>query len=262
MTWQTNQSSNHSSPFQIEISPLPNISLDMWMETDSAAHAMGKKGLSKRESEVLRWVARGKTNGEIGTILSISSRTVSKHLENIYEKLGVESRTAAVVEMLDLLKESQYDHGMPGTDSEYMTPWKKVLLVDHDSRVRSVLRGALESHGYACEEVEHGSAALAWLETRQADLVIMDGKIRGPGSLPFLQRLQSQLNNEAPPVVVHTHNSINKNVKEKALQSGVYAILTKPCTFRELLSTVAQAIEESRPSPINTSFSSHYQRAG
>lgn len=52
-------------------------------------------GLTRREAEVLRWVAQGKTNTEIGAILSLSSRTVQTHLEHIFEKLGVETRTAA-----------------------------------------------------------------------------------------------------------------------------------------------------------------------
>jgi DNA-binding NarL/FixJ family response regulator len=51
--------------------------------------------LTSREREVLNWLARGKSNAEIGTILGISSATVGKHLEHIYPKLGVENRTAA-----------------------------------------------------------------------------------------------------------------------------------------------------------------------
>lgn len=53
--------------------------------------------LTAREAEVLSWVARGKTNVEIGIILGLSDRTVDKHLEHILEKLGVETRTAAAV---------------------------------------------------------------------------------------------------------------------------------------------------------------------
>ncbi len=53
-------------------------------------------GLSEREMEVLGWAARGKTNPEIGVILNISRRTVQKHLEHVYLKLGVENRMAAV----------------------------------------------------------------------------------------------------------------------------------------------------------------------
>ena len=51
--------------------------------------------LTLREREVLRWLARGKANAEIGEILGISAATVGKHLEHIYPKLGVENRTAA-----------------------------------------------------------------------------------------------------------------------------------------------------------------------
>jgi len=52
--------------------------------------------LTVREREVLQWVAAGKTNSQIAEILSASPRTIGKHLENIYAKLGVETRTAAV----------------------------------------------------------------------------------------------------------------------------------------------------------------------
>jgi len=52
-------------------------------------------GLTPREKEVLVWVAMGKTNVEIGSIMSLSVRTVEKHLQNIFQKLGVETRTAA-----------------------------------------------------------------------------------------------------------------------------------------------------------------------
>lgn len=52
-------------------------------------------GLTLRESEVLYWVAKGKTNRDIGDILGASPATVKKHLERIHTKLGVETRTAA-----------------------------------------------------------------------------------------------------------------------------------------------------------------------
>ena len=51
--------------------------------------------LTKREAEVLTWVAHGKSNAEIATILEVRTKTVDKHLERIYPKLGVENRTAA-----------------------------------------------------------------------------------------------------------------------------------------------------------------------
>ena len=59
------------------------------------AEALVGLGLSRRETEVLAWVAEGRSNAEIGTILGTSGRTVGKHLERIYQRLGVETRTAA-----------------------------------------------------------------------------------------------------------------------------------------------------------------------
>jgi DNA-binding CsgD family transcriptional regulator len=53
--------------------------------------------LTPREREVLDWVAAGKTNRDVAAILGASPRTVEKHLERIFEKLGVETRTAAVM---------------------------------------------------------------------------------------------------------------------------------------------------------------------
>lgn len=51
--------------------------------------------VTSREAEVLLWIAKGKTNREIGQILELSPRTVNKHLEQIFRKLGVENRTSA-----------------------------------------------------------------------------------------------------------------------------------------------------------------------
>ena len=59
--------------------------------------------LTAREAEVLYWVMRGKTNRDIGEILSLSPRTVHKHLEHVFEKLGVETRTAAAALALQRL---------------------------------------------------------------------------------------------------------------------------------------------------------------
>lgn len=51
--------------------------------------------LTGREAEVLFWIARGKSNKDISSVLQISPRTVNKHLEQIFEKLGVENRASA-----------------------------------------------------------------------------------------------------------------------------------------------------------------------
>lgn len=62
-----------------------------------------KLALTSRESEVLLWISRGKSNREIGEILSISPRTVNKHLEQVFVKLGVENRAAAAARAVRLL---------------------------------------------------------------------------------------------------------------------------------------------------------------
>ncbi len=58
--------------------------------------------LTLRECEVMHWLARGKTDADIAALLSISPRTVQKHLEHVYVKLGVETRTAAVMRALQM----------------------------------------------------------------------------------------------------------------------------------------------------------------
>ncbi len=60
--------------------------------------------LTRKEAEVLYWVCKGKTSPDIGDILGSSPRTVNKHLEHIYEKLGVENRTAAANVAMEKLR--------------------------------------------------------------------------------------------------------------------------------------------------------------
>jgi DNA-binding CsgD family transcriptional regulator len=74
------------------------VAIDRTRETP--AGAWDTAPLTPREREVLDWVAAGKTNRDIATILGASPRTVEKHLERIYEKLGVETRTAAVMRVV------------------------------------------------------------------------------------------------------------------------------------------------------------------
>jgi DNA-binding CsgD family transcriptional regulator len=60
-----------------------------------AQRLIQRLGLTVREAEVLNWLTAGKTNRDIAEILGISPRTVNKHLERIFVKLGVETRSAA-----------------------------------------------------------------------------------------------------------------------------------------------------------------------
>jgi DNA-binding response OmpR family regulator/DNA-binding CsgD family transcriptional regulator len=60
--------------------------------------------LTNREAEVLFWIAKGKTNREIGQILGTSPRTINKHSEKIYKKLDVENRTTAAAKALQYMQ--------------------------------------------------------------------------------------------------------------------------------------------------------------
>jgi len=72
----------------------------MWRLTQRAARRLARSSLTGREVEILTWVGQGKTNWEIAKILQISVRTVQKHLEHIFRKIGVENRTSAAVWVL------------------------------------------------------------------------------------------------------------------------------------------------------------------
>ena len=89
-------------PRRLEIAMLSSIGPNEWLFRLSET-ALGIEeevlqkmlAISERESEVLLWVSRGKSNREIGAILTISPRTVDKHLEQIFTKLGVANRASA-----------------------------------------------------------------------------------------------------------------------------------------------------------------------
>jgi DNA-binding CsgD family transcriptional regulator len=73
-----------------------------------ARHAPGiwqVPGLSRRESEVLHWIGEGKANREIGVILGLAPATVRKHVEHIFQKIGVENRSSATRWLLDARRE-------------------------------------------------------------------------------------------------------------------------------------------------------------
>lgn len=65
-----------------------------------------KLDLTPRAAEVLLWVAQGKTNGDIAAILTISESTVKKHMLEIFQSLGVETRGAAILRALEVLSSS------------------------------------------------------------------------------------------------------------------------------------------------------------
>lgn len=69
----------------------------------SSAKPLETMGLTVREAEVLLWVAQGKANADVATILGMSEKTVKIHLGHIFEKLSVETRTAAAMMAMETL---------------------------------------------------------------------------------------------------------------------------------------------------------------
>lgn len=71
------------------------------MANDSYADRLAQHGLSPRECEVAQWMAQGKRNDDIGKIIGCETSTVRKHVQAIFEKLGVESRAAVIAMLLE-----------------------------------------------------------------------------------------------------------------------------------------------------------------
>ncbi|MCX5495892.1 response regulator transcription factor [Kaistia dalseonensis] len=98
---------------QLQLSFLGNTGEDEFLfrltsDDDSGQEAALRRqfAVTQREAEVLLWIARGKSNRDIGEILGLSPRTVNKHLETVYQKLGVENRASAAVVALTALGEA------------------------------------------------------------------------------------------------------------------------------------------------------------
>jgi len=99
-----------AGPLLVELSPMAHIILlalahiahERGRELDIAAAAPGVPRLTTREGQVMRWIANGKTDAEIGRELSISAATVHSYAEQAKRKLGARSRSQAVHEMARL----------------------------------------------------------------------------------------------------------------------------------------------------------------
>ena len=70
--------------------------------TVAAPEVLERVGLTRREAEVLHWLAQGKSNPEIATILALGLATVKTHVLHVFEKLGVENRSGAVLRALEI----------------------------------------------------------------------------------------------------------------------------------------------------------------
>ena len=108
---------DRSTPFVCEL-PGSRLAIRMFSDGDASHTVMllleekvdlaspeplQKLGLTPREAEVLFWLTQGKTSPEIGIILGTALNTVKKHVQNVFQKLGVENRTAAAMRAIEVL---------------------------------------------------------------------------------------------------------------------------------------------------------------
>ena len=112
-----------------------------------------------------------------------------------------------------------------------------ILVVDDESGVRSSLTGILADEGYQVEAVASGEAALAALETRRYDLVLLDVWLPGADGLEVLGRIREQ-DAELPVVVISGHGTIETAVK--AVRLGAQDFVEKPLSLEKTLLAVQQ----------------------
>ena len=90
---------------EMSVHALPKLSGEIFLMFSSDRKEEREEAmaiLTRRQREIMDWIAEGKTSAEAAIILGISPRTVEKHLEAVFQRLGVENRIAAMRRYLDL----------------------------------------------------------------------------------------------------------------------------------------------------------------
>jgi two-component system nitrogen regulation response regulator NtrX len=118
-----------------------------------------------------------------------------------------------------------------------------VLVVDDEAGVRASLAGILGDEGYAVDAVESGEAALAALEARRYDLVLLDVWLPGADGLEVLGRIR-EADAELPVVVISGHGTIETAVK--AVRLGAQDFVEKPLSLEKTLLAVRNALQRRR----------------
>jgi len=119
----------------------------------------------------------------------------------------------------------------------------RVLIVDDEERMASVVAMALGRAGYECEVCNSGAAALAVLEARAADAVVTDWKMPQMDGIELLRRLHAQQPG-LPVILLTAHGSVPSAVA--AMREGAFDYVTKPFDNDELRAVVARALEMTR----------------
>ena len=126
-----------------------------------------------------------------------------------------------------------------------MKNMKHILIVDDFPSGREVLREKLELQGYACQEVENGSAALKAIETKRFDLIITDNQMPVMTGLEFLQCLAEKPKDQRPPAIFLT-GRLSDQLAKAAQAAGAWAVMQKPYKDQELIAEITQILETDR----------------
>ena len=124
-----------------------------------------------------------------------------------------------------------------------MTPKKTVLVVDDDDTHRTMLKTLVGGWGYDVEEADDGSTAIAKVEERPFDLILMDVRMLKVSGIEALERIKA-FNPAIPITIMTAYSSVETAVE--ALKKGAYDYLTKPLDFDKLRLTLERAMEHVR----------------
>ena len=127
----------------------------------------------------------------------------------------------------------------------------RVLIVDDDQRVRTVVAWQLEADGFAVTEAGDGAAALAQIEHDRPDLVVLDLSLPGVGGLDVLRRVREAEGTAAPlPVIVLSGRS-GETDRIIGLDLGADDYLVKPFSPGELAARVRSVLRRARPGAVS-----------
>ncbi|MBU1002748.1 MAG: sigma-54 dependent transcriptional regulator [Proteobacteria bacterium] len=116
----------------------------------------------------------------------------------------------------------------------------QILVVDDEKDIRLSLRGILEDEGFEVDEAESGEAALAYLEDRLPDLLLLDIWLTGMDGLEVLTRIRGGV---APPPVIMISGHGNIETAVNAIKKGAFDFIEKPLSLEKVIVCVHKALE-------------------
>ncbi|MCC5914954.1 MAG: sigma-54-dependent Fis family transcriptional regulator [Balneolaceae bacterium] len=121
-----------------------------------------------------------------------------------------------------------------------MADQPRILITDDEKSIRNILRDILEFEKYAVEEAENGEDAIAIVESKEIDLMILDIKMKGMDGIEVLEKVK-EIKPELPVIMISGHGTIK--IAVDATKKGAFDFLEKPPDLNRLLITVRNALK-------------------